>query len=326
MKTMNHQMNRIMKNWIFLLLVALLITAGCEPKDDDPRCFDPGNPECENYDPCFYSPGVTTAAFRIIEPSGAAVEDFEFDEPIPYKPLESDTVLRSDITFTALDMGKGADFTWYIGREVLKGRTVTRRSFPENEDIPITLVVRREPDLDCFPNDDGYDSLTRVMYRLPWGSRLSYEGTWEGYVEGHNEPVTIYIETDSMIIRPNYRGLGPVFLWNLYPYEAEYVGYGSPTGPPRPPREIGPYSQYIGFRAFKATVFSCYPEYRSALGNWEYPFSTDSLGVGLFHLYAYLPEGSDTITVDYLVHKWDREARIVNPEPERYTFRGTLKR
>lgn len=62
-----------------------------------------------------------------------------------------------------------AAYKWYIGSEILTDREVARKFQPqwENYDIPITLVVEKEPNLKCFPNDDGYDSVTKIMHVFP---------------------------------------------------------------------------------------------------------------------------------------------------------------
>jgi hypothetical protein len=58
-----------------------------------------------------------------------------------------------------------AEYKWYIGVEELDQREVNRY-FPEQlagQSIPITLVVKKDPNKICFPNDDGYDSIVKFM-------------------------------------------------------------------------------------------------------------------------------------------------------------------
>ena len=50
-----------MKKFYYLLILALL-WAGCK-EDDEEECFDPTNPECSNYDPCYGN--EPTAAFKM---------------------------------------------------------------------------------------------------------------------------------------------------------------------------------------------------------------------------------------------------------------------
>jgi hypothetical protein len=62
-----------------------------------------------------------------------------------------------------------AEYTWYIGSDV----ETTKETFKtfglqwEGATIPITLVVRKQPNLTCFPNDDGYDSITKTFNLYP---------------------------------------------------------------------------------------------------------------------------------------------------------------
>ncbi len=69
-----------------------------------------------------------------------------------------------NIVFTALE--PNADYTWYIGNEVISGQQVARYFGLDQQftDIPITLVVRKKPNSICFPNDDGYDSIVKLVY------------------------------------------------------------------------------------------------------------------------------------------------------------------
>ena len=58
-----------------------------------------------------------------------------------------------------------AEYTWYIGADV-ETEQETSKYFSDQwagSTIPITLVVEKEPNTNCFPNDDGYDSITKNM-------------------------------------------------------------------------------------------------------------------------------------------------------------------
>lgn len=76
---------------------------------------------------------------------------------------DTDTIYPKNVRFTAKE--EGAEYTWYIGAEVLSSKTVTR--FFSNaligQTLPITLVVKKNPNAICFPNDDGYDSITKYL-------------------------------------------------------------------------------------------------------------------------------------------------------------------
>jgi len=80
------------------------------------------------------------------------------------KYTDTDSIFSSrNVRFTALE--GNAEYTWYIGTEVLHTQTVTRY-FPDNfigKSLPITLVVKKKTNRICFPKDDGYDSIVKHL-------------------------------------------------------------------------------------------------------------------------------------------------------------------
>ncbi len=77
----------------------------------------------------------------------------------------TDTIFKNkNVRFTALE--DDADYTWYIGSEVIKERSFGRFFSDQlaGLDIPITLVVRKDPNKLCIPDDNGYDSLTKILH------------------------------------------------------------------------------------------------------------------------------------------------------------------
>jgi hypothetical protein len=58
-----------------------------------------------------------------------------------------------------------AAYTWYLGSEVLHEQNIERFFGSEwaGHTIPVTLVVKKEPNKVCFPDDDGYDSITKTF-------------------------------------------------------------------------------------------------------------------------------------------------------------------
>lgn len=81
------------------------------------------------------------------------------------KFTETDTVFKAkNVQFRALE--EDAVYTWYIGQEILTDQVIGRY-FSENlggTNVPITLVVKKKPNKICFPNDDGYDSISKIMH------------------------------------------------------------------------------------------------------------------------------------------------------------------
>lgn len=95
--------------------------------------------------------------------------EFKIEEWVITNPTaiwdETDTCNRISIMrFSALE--NDANCKWYIGNQIVNAQVVTRNfsSAWVAGDIPITLVVNKEPNRICFPNDDGYDSITKTFY------------------------------------------------------------------------------------------------------------------------------------------------------------------
>jgi hypothetical protein len=93
------------------------------------------------------------------------IEELGITAPEP-RWIETDTVLKfKTVRFTAKEEN-AISYKWYVGSEILSGRSVNR-TFGEQWseiDIPITLVITKQPNLVCFPDDDGYDSLVKSFY------------------------------------------------------------------------------------------------------------------------------------------------------------------
>jgi len=137
------------KTLLLTTLILLTILMACH-KDQ---------PEINNTptDPCSFAKEVS-ADFDILEISGQTGSIFE-------KTTPTDTIFKNkSVRFIAKD--STATYTWYIGNEVLTEREVVRH-FDQSlsgQDITIALVVKKAPNLICLPNDDGYDSITKIMH------------------------------------------------------------------------------------------------------------------------------------------------------------------
>ncbi|MFK7969645.1 MAG: hypothetical protein AB8F95_04720 [Bacteroidia bacterium] len=287
-------------NSLIVLMALVTIVSGCKPDCEDPR-----NPECPNFDPCIDSPGEVKADFYIYE-SGGLAEKQAIDRN-RFEPYDTDTIAVADAVFVAIEDDEDADYTWYIGSQVLKGRSVSRRQFPEGKNIPITLVVKRSPDLDCFPNDDGYDSLTRTMYRIPPRTKHAYDGTYIGEIKGNQGPVTVTIKTDSFFLRPSNRTSGPFSITSLYPYEGCTIG-----GLSRPS------AWYL------SGGFVGYRQLSNAFVGYYVPV-TDSLCGGVYDIWIKRDTYSDSIEIDYHIYPWIPGTRTHETTPEKYLFKGVLK-
>ena len=103
----------------------------------------------------------------------AAFEILELEEPPNFNPIgtDTDTIYNGkNVIFRAKE--ENAEYTWYIGSEILSGKQVGRyfSSAFSNQDVTVSLVVKKKPNSICLPNDDGYDSITRVFHVQPYWS------------------------------------------------------------------------------------------------------------------------------------------------------------
>ena len=148
-----------MNKLIYFFLMTLLVLSCSRCKEED--CTDSTNPDCPNYvapvDPCAGKTEVS--ADFVIEERISAIGAGEF--------IPTDTTLKErHIRFRAITQG-AYEYKWYVGSEIITDVQSVTRFFPEQwagSNIPITLVVRKIPDNACFPNDDGYDSITKVFH------------------------------------------------------------------------------------------------------------------------------------------------------------------
>lgn len=126
--------------------LAVLIGACCKEPVIPPFPEDP----CKDKNP-------VTADFKIKEVLGPGSYWSSF------KTETDDILTNKNVIFEAVE--EGAQYTWYIGTEVLTTRSFGRY-FNETylgQTIPISLVVEKEPNTWCFPNDSGRDSVTKYM-------------------------------------------------------------------------------------------------------------------------------------------------------------------
>ncbi len=131
-----------MKRYLILILFGIsLLLCGC-PEKKSPVEPDP----CESAKPI-------SAAFNIYE---------LLEPPDGWEPYDTDTSFASDHYFEAI--GYAEEYEWHIGEEIIYQKSVTRRNFPRGKNIPIMLIARGEPNKECFPDDDGIDTVIRYLY------------------------------------------------------------------------------------------------------------------------------------------------------------------
>ncbi|CAG5086967.1 hypothetical protein [Parvicella tangerina] len=115
---------------------------------------------------------------------------------------DTDTILKNkNVRFTALE--QDAEYTWYLGTEVVNDQQVIRYFSDGLAGInqTISLVVNKTPNTNCFPDDDGYDSISRPLnissYPIDNGSDLEYgsiEGTYRVYIPAISDSADITLD------------------------------------------------------------------------------------------------------------------------------------
>ncbi len=134
-----------MKNLLTTCLAILLLFA-CkkEPKEEPNPC-------------CGETP--VKADFGMMNGTSHTIRWFGFHPDVAFG--------RKFITFKAIPEDPEATYTWYLGSEVITGSTFQRDFSPTKttgeNNIPITMVIRKTPNKECFPNDQGYDSITKTI-------------------------------------------------------------------------------------------------------------------------------------------------------------------
>jgi len=129
------------------ILLTLLLAVACRKEKP---AFD-----LSDKDPCSCASEVS-AEFKI-EELATHIPEVIWDET-------DTTNYNKTVRFTAKE--EGAQYKWYIGNQIFTTRSVSRIFNEEwkQTDVPITLVVTKQPNLVCFPNDDGYDSVKKYFH------------------------------------------------------------------------------------------------------------------------------------------------------------------
>ena len=207
------------------LLILLLITVGSCKK----RCQDPSNPECENYNPCYGKTPVT--ASMVMDQSLMLYFDEDFYET-------GDTVFPTGVLIRFRCLTEADRVIWVLGKDTVEKRQVERSFGLPYGKYPVTLIVQAEPNLSCFPEDDGWDTLTRYVHLIPV-CELNVFGTFKVLFDGQtdstlvgikakeqNNPLDSCVET-NFIELTNFDGKGSV-RWDESYFSYNHLYIGSP--------------------------------------------------------------------------------------------------
>jgi hypothetical protein len=154
-----------------IIFAGALLIGSCKKEDPivpNQPCKDSTDFNCPNYDTCFVQSEVS--ADFIIEylfPSGPTWKE------------EQSHIWNREIRFTAIE--QDANYTWYLGSEIIADKTFIRDFSLINSGTIINpiLVVNKSPNLDCFPSDDGQDSIGKQLTVVGSCDYL-VNNTWRG--------------------------------------------------------------------------------------------------------------------------------------------------
>jgi hypothetical protein len=122
-------------------------------------CDDPTNPDCSNYNPCHNAEPVE-ADITLLQKSGVSGQFsnlyFESDYIFPPSRINFNTSLE------------GAKYSWELGAETITSKQFERHflSAPFGE-YTVKLIVEKEPNRQCFPNDNGKDTVVKKFRIVP---------------------------------------------------------------------------------------------------------------------------------------------------------------
>lgn len=186
----------IMKNFLSLLCLitamvcSLLFTTGCR------HCDDPTNPDCGNYNPCY---GVSdVASFECSE---------YFDENTDLL-VKCDTMVFNGASSSIFKSNRDyLTYDWQIGSDtnLRHGKTFAITFNKSFGTIPVTLIGKRAPNPKCIPNDDGVDTLTKLITIVDWKASPLIGRYTGSLVSNPKDTFTIEIKADHNItqLQPN---------------------------------------------------------------------------------------------------------------------------
>jgi hypothetical protein len=162
--------------FIITCLGIVLMAESCKKE-----CQDKSNPDCENYDPC-YGKAKTSA-------------DFTISEVVSGFANETDEVFR--MSYVQFEAKQDFDsYQWVIGNhpDTFRTKKCGLQSFPEGETITVRLIGKKQPNTQCFPDDDGIDTVIKKFRVSAADSLIPILGEYEGYYDAYpNQKVTVKI-------------------------------------------------------------------------------------------------------------------------------------
>ncbi len=165
-----------------------IVGFGLQHCKDEPLCNDPSNPQCPNYNPCYGKKSVT-ADFEMSQMFAVVTPDYldKFNPDIAFE--------RDRIGFRPIGLDTATKYTWLLGSEI-----ITEPSFERNfantqqtgeNNIQITLIIEKKPNLICFPNDDGRDTITKHIRFVESPCEYLTSGDFKVLFEGDKDSTIV---------------------------------------------------------------------------------------------------------------------------------------
>src|SRR5690606_29134347 len=81
----------------------------------------------------------------------------------PYQAFVQDSIFPRVCSIKFKANLEGAKYKWILGAEVIEKKEFSRVFIEPAGEISVTLMVEKEPNLSCHPQDDGRDTLTKTF-------------------------------------------------------------------------------------------------------------------------------------------------------------------
>lgn len=199
------------------ILFLLIVIASCKKDIGYPPCYDVNNPACENYDPCYAISPVKADFNAFMRYSIFSQERF------------SDSVVFYAASIEATE--SGANYTWIVDNNDTLYNSPLVYGFGSSMQMSINdtglhqvkLIVQKQPNSICYPNDDGIDSIIKqLFFKIPRSAYICdyYKGVLSS---NPTDSFTIRIAYDdpNLIISQEY-----TYVYNLNNDNAYYMGAG----------------------------------------------------------------------------------------------------
>jgi hypothetical protein len=196
-----------MFRYIILVIVCLVVVLSCKKDKLQPE-MSVLNAGCD----CAKE---VSADFTIFE-----ISWYQYPDELS---TETDTIFsQKNVRFVANE--EGASYKWIIGSETLTGKTIVRY-FDETwkgQEIHIKLIVTKNPNKICLPNDDGIDTIEKTFFvsnqpgNFQQSESFLMEGTYRVKDVNSSDSVEVVIDyyynssQDYGIKVNNYDGFGSV--------------------------------------------------------------------------------------------------------------------